>query len=352
MTQFARLRPLASWAVHASPMRAVLGPLNARLRGGRGQKFDETVYLAAHPDVAAAVAAGLFKSGLEHYRRHGMREGRMVPLQSREAKALSAIDRNGLGLEIGPSHNPIAPKRAGYNVHILDHLDADGLRRKYAGHPIDLDKIEDVDFIWTGQRLPDLIGRTGVYDWIIASHVIEHVPDLVSFLQQCEALLKPDGKLSLVVPDKRYCFDYFNPVSLTGAFLDAYHEKRTRPSPGQVFDYFANASRSDEQITWAENSRGKMSLTHEFDQAAGFWRQSQSSAEYLDVHCWRFTPESFRLVLADLKRLGLIGMSAIREFGTQGCEFYLTLGKDRGDGAPALPDRLKTLLSLGEARRR
>jgi hypothetical protein len=37
---------------------------------------------------------------------------------SREDKALCALDRKGFGLEIGPSHNPIAPKKLGFNVHM------------------------------------------------------------------------------------------------------------------------------------------------------------------------------------------------------------------------------------------
>ena len=39
-------------------------------------QFDERWYLDANPDVRAAVEKGLFASGLEHYRSHGMREGR------------------------------------------------------------------------------------------------------------------------------------------------------------------------------------------------------------------------------------------------------------------------------------
>lgn len=38
--------------------------------------FDEQAYLQCHPDVAAAVAAGELKSGEDHYRRFGLREGR------------------------------------------------------------------------------------------------------------------------------------------------------------------------------------------------------------------------------------------------------------------------------------
>lgn len=38
--------------------------------------FDEAYYLAAHRDVAAAVAAGQVASGAEHFRLYGRREGR------------------------------------------------------------------------------------------------------------------------------------------------------------------------------------------------------------------------------------------------------------------------------------
>ena len=65
-----------------------------------------------------------------------------------------------------------------------------------------------------------MIGKTGCYDWIIASHVIEHVPNFISYLQQCEAMLKPDGILSFIIPDKRYCFDYFSSSSSTGDVLE------------------------------------------------------------------------------------------------------------------------------------
>ncbi|EYC50346.1 methyltransferase [Hylemonella gracilis str. Niagara R] len=39
-------------------------------------EFDEQAYLAANPDVKAAVVAGYMRSGEEHYRLHGKNEGR------------------------------------------------------------------------------------------------------------------------------------------------------------------------------------------------------------------------------------------------------------------------------------
>jgi SAM-dependent methyltransferase len=292
--------------------------------------FNEQDYLAANPDVASAVGTGLFRNGREHFEAFGRKEGRALNLfgkMSREDKALYAVNRKGLGLEIGPSHNPIAPKKRGFNVHILDHATAADLRSKYDGHGVNLDNIEEVDFVWTGQPLTALIGQTRCYDWIIASHVIEHVPDLISFLQQCEALLKADGVLSLVIPDKRYCFDHFSPPTSAGHLLDAWSEKRTRPSHGQVFDHFANASVRDGSIVWSPGGGGANALVHTLGEAREIWTLSRSASEYVDVHCWRFTPASFRLVLSDLQALGLTGLGIRAGFDTMGCEFYVSLAK-------------------------
>ena len=309
--------------------------------------FHETEYLVANPDVAAAVKGGAFRSGLEHYKMYGEREGRMLRQlfgkTSREEKVFHLLDKKGLGLEIGPSHSPVASKKKGFNVQILDLASATELRNKYQGQGVNLDNIEEVDFVWHGESFQELIGRTNCYDWIIASHVIEHVPDVISYLQQCEALLKPDGVLSLVIPDKRYCFDYFSSSSTTGDLLDAYIEKRLKPTHGQIFDHAANASKRNGNIAWASDRQGGADeLLHTFHQAEALWTRSVSTTDYIDVHCWRFTPSSFRLLIADLLNLGLINMEIKVEFGTTGCEFYVSLGK-KGNASAMKIDRFAAL---------
>ncbi len=62
---------------------------------------------------------------------------------------------------------------------------------------VNLENIEEVDFVWLGELLHELVGCQQSYDWIIASHVIEHSPDLIIFLVECESLLKPDGVLAV-----------------------------------------------------------------------------------------------------------------------------------------------------------
>jgi len=270
-------------------------------------------------------------------------------LASREEKVLHYLDRSGLGLEIGPSHNPIAPKRLGFNVHILDHLSAAGLREKYADHAlfgVRIENIEEVDFVWNGEDLRDLIGRTGCYDWIISSHVIEHVPDVVSHLQQCETLIKRNGFISLVIPDMRYCFDSLGSVSTTGDFLDAYYLKRTRPSLGMIFDHFASACQLNQKIAWdSKEPTNNYQLMHDFTSVKELCEHVQTKQEYIDTHCWRFTPKSFELIIGDLQRLGLLNVSIVGSFETSGCEFYVTLGFSEEQ---KLEDRLTLLKKVKE----
>ena len=317
-------------------------------------EFDESNYLLANPDVACAVRSGQVLSGKEHFERFGRSEAR--PLQtvkesSRTDKVFCLIDKGGRGIEIGPSHNPVAPKSLGYNVSIIDYLTADELREKYKIHCVDLNKIEEVDYVWKGEALPDLVGETHGFDWIISSHVIEHIPDLISHLQQCEKLLKPRGHLSLVVPDKRYCFDFFNELTTTGDLLDAYAEKRYKPSSGQIFDYFANAANRGDSIAWADDHLGGANrLVHTFDQAKTEWFRSVEESDYIDAHCWRFTLPSFTLIISDLFRLDLINFGIKACFDTTGCEFYVTLGLQPRPcpAPPGAADRLSALLKIKE----
>jgi predicted SAM-dependent methyltransferase len=254
-------------------------------------------------------------------------------------KILHLVDRQGVGLEIGPSHNPVAPKKAGFDVEILDHASAAELREKFRGHGVNIENIEEVDYVWRGEPLDQLIGKTGAYDYIIASHVIEHTPDLVSFLVQCEKLLTPAGVLSLAIPDKRYCFDYFRWPSSTGDVLQANLERRIRHAPGVVFDHVSSAAKLGGAIAWAKESAGDLTFLHSVDEAIAAWHQSKDSDVYIDVHHWRFTPSSFRLILSDLAALGLTGLVEKCEFATTGCEFYVTLGK--GKSGRAKCDRMQ-----------
>ncbi len=111
---------------------------------------------------------------------------------------------------------------------------------KYQDHGVNINNIEEVDFVWQKESYADLTGKTKFYDWIIASHVIEHTPCLISFLNNCDAILKDDGVISLAIPDKRYCFDHFRPITGISKIIDSYFQKSNTHTPGTVAEYYLN----------------------------------------------------------------------------------------------------------------
>lgn len=262
---------------------------------------------------------------------------------TKEEKVLSNIDKKKIGLEIGPSHAPLAPKKAGFNVHVIDHLNKEQLIAQYTAHGLNTDSIEEVDFIWKGQSYAELTGKTNYYNWAIASHLIEHTPDLITFLKQCEEVLKEDGILSLVVPDIRYHFDYFRPITGLSKVIDAYLNKNIIQTPGTVAEFLLSYSTRAGQVAWMEGFKGEFALMYDLPTTYTQMQKVIQNKEYLDMHTWSFTPTSFRLLIQDLNDLGFISFKEISFFPTTGCEFYITLGK-KGNGF--MHNRLDTLKTI------
>jgi predicted SAM-dependent methyltransferase len=237
---------------------------------------------------------------------------------------LGQIDRYGVGLEIGPSYNPVAAKKAGFNVQIIDHLDSEQLREKYSD--IDNSAIEDVDFIYNGESFLELTNRPQNYDWIIASHVVEHSTDLIHFINDCQTVLKGSGVVCLAVPDFRFCFDYFRPLTSLGSVIDAYLDKRRIHTIGTAVESSLNCVDVDGKITWSKMPRRGFHFRHGYDDAVSLIKELKGDVDYRDFHNWCFTPFSFRLLLHDLYHLGFISMREVAFIPTNGLEFFLTLG--------------------------
>ena len=242
---------------------------------------------------------------------------------TRQEIILAHIKRDGLGLEISAGCSPIAPKKQGFRVHVLDHCDKDALSEKYRPHGIAVENIEEVDFVWDGRPYGELIGRRHLYDWIIPSHVLEHTTDLIGFLKDCDSLLKEDGVLSLAVPDKRYSFDYFCPITGIGRVIDAAQNPPKVHPAGTAAEYFLTTASRDGRIAWDARDKSEFKLVHS---SLGI-RDVSERETYLDVHEWCFTPTSFRLMARDLFELGFIQLKKLAFYSTTGSEFYITLAR-------------------------
>lgn len=135
----------------------------------------------------------------------------------------------GRGIEIGALWRRFPlPSRA--HAWYVDHLDATDLEEHY---PELRGQILAPDLIAEATRLPV---PPGSLDFVIASHVIEHLPFPLQALRAWYEALAPGGVLLLRVPDKRYTFDKTRTRTPLARLVDEYND----PSLFRARDHFAD----------------------------------------------------------------------------------------------------------------
>jgi predicted SAM-dependent methyltransferase len=243
-------------------------------------------------------------------------------------RALAGLDLSLLhGVEVGPLDRPLVT-RAMSDVYYVDHASNDDLKRKFTGDPhVDTENIPRIDYVWKDKTLVEMIGDKAPLDYIVASHVIEHVPDLVGWLEEMLAALSVGGKLILVVPDKRFTFDIFRRVSAFEEVESAHREMRRRPGLRCIMDHFSNVVSAN---TWALWDNYAVSRDFKFSHGPEFLTLAHKHYHeglYVDVHCWVFTPWSFVELLGQIAKHSKIGFDLSYFLTTQShdLEFYVQL---------------------------
>ena len=213
---------------------------------------------------------------------------------SRKEKILFGLNLSNLmGVEIGPLDKPIV-LRSESNILYADHADVEALRKKYSSDKsVNIDLIPDIDIVLSEKMLVDYIDR-GSVDYIVASHVIEHAPDFVRFLKDAYDVLRIGGKLCLAIPDYRFTFDVFRRPTFLEDVVIAYDSRAIRPSLDQMLDHAKNVVELDLELAWDDYHRALQTtrLKHPRSNIPRLV-EKYKSGEYLDAHCWIFSPWSF-----------------------------------------------------------
>jgi predicted SAM-dependent methyltransferase len=250
-----------------------------------------------------------------------------MSMLTRPEKLLQCIDpAHQVGIEIGPLDKPIVTREMG-KIHYIDHDTTEALRAKYAEFSnVETSKIVDVDHIWGKESLVELLRDEEQFDYAIASHVIEHVPNFIGWLSEVRAILKTGGILSLAIPDKRQCFDYHRNPTRLAEVVEAYLRHSKQPTPRQIFDHYSSAVSNQGHIAWNEQVDGtQLALCHSAAEAWEIAKTNFSKGDYCDVHCWVFTPASFFHLLSELAKLDLLKFEVAQFYRTEGCEFLVSL---------------------------
>ncbi|MGL0785183.1 methyltransferase domain-containing protein [Xanthomonas translucens] len=268
----------------------------------------------------------------------------------RTAWLRQGITENHLGLEIGPLNHPIVGK-PGAQIRYADHLGREALIQKYAAHSgVDPAGIPEIDYIIGPDGLLAAVGDDR-FRYLIASHVIEHVPNPIKWLTDIHTLLEDGGWLALAIPDRGRCFDALRRETTAGEWVEAALLEHSRPSPGRIFDALANEVKLDDQISWNHQpALEELKLSRKPDHALSIARHVLASGEYFDVHCWAFTPESFCNLMRTVVAAGMLELHLLELRGTAENEFLVRLSRadhmdrtSRMASYPAAGERYRSL---------
>ncbi len=250
----------------------------------------------------------------------------------------------GRGLEIGGLVRPIVTRDMGL-IHYADHASTEELREKYAADPgIDVDEIVPVDFVWGSSTLAECSGDAAPFDYVIASHVIEHVPDIVGWLREVAEVLRPGGRLCLVVPDRRLTFDVRRRPSDVAEMVEAYLLRLRRPSLRAIFDHFSRHVEVDTGALWRGDPAYADDASIDLVRGWEYATHAAETGEYMDTHCWVFAASEFVDLLSDLMRMNLIDFKFVGFTPPPVGDFEFFVALEHLDGA--LSPSEKTSLGL------
>jgi SAM-dependent methyltransferase len=205
----------------------------------------------------------------------------------------------GTGIEIGALHNPmpVNPDRA--SVRYVDRVPLEEQRRHYpelAGYPL-----VQPDIVAEADQLPMVKDES--QDFVIANHLLEHLPDPIGALKEWYRILRPAGILFLALPDKRLTFDKDRPRT-TLAHLVADHQDRGRAS---------RAGHCEEYSRLVHKKTG--------DDLA--WDVADLLARNYSIHFHVWIPEDIAEVLVYLREVIGVRWTVLEDLNTTGSDEFI-----------------------------
>ena len=302
------------------------------------KNFDLSIYKKENIDLSH-----LSDEELEiHYKNLGKFEGRICSKIKTRQDFIRLIDQQLDILEIGPLCFP-SMDVSKPNIKTIDFFSQEELIENYKNDSnVDKNKICKVDYVVKSGKYLDVIKQK--FNFVFSSHNIEHVPCLITFLNNLSDVLKPNGFVFLCIPDYRYCFDRYRNESNIFEILNAYYQKSTIPNMIKVCESNFLTTHNDSVQLWNDqhgsanniyldmkkksdfNQNKKEEIINRFDDILNLIKDVQNG-KYIDSHCWQFTSQSFENIIDILYIKKYIRLKPYRIYHTlnNSCEFYTIL---------------------------
>lgn len=177
----------------------------------------------------------------------------------------------GTGVEVGPGHAPF-PVAAGVSVRYVDRLISVEHHELFPELPpgssfVEPDILADVN--------TDRLGAidSASQDFVVASHVVEHLADPLGFLDDAHRVLQVGGVLLLLLPDRRHTFDRGREPSPLACLVSDYEAAAMVPDDEHLLEFLLGADQGPDFVLPDD--------PEERDRLFA-WHRDRS----IHVHCW------------------------------------------------------------------
>jgi SAM-dependent methyltransferase len=257
-------------------------------------------------------------------------------LPDRVSRVHNSLDLGSKILEISPNWAPLVLSEdllPGGQIQYCDRMPTSWLKDRETDNPARLKfdlEVMHSDFDWTpGLKLDECTNLK--FDYVISSHVVEHVPDFLGHMIEISSVLKEDGRYVFVIPNGRGTGEFFRRLSEESDVVEHYFMGGSRTSPGQNWDYLQNAVKWDGTPMFG---RQKSDFVRHHTDAEAIQDAARCFKEYVDVHSWVFNRHSFLRIIAKFNQLNLFPFavfdfqeSSVRTPDGEPFEFIVTLRK-------------------------
>ena len=234
----------------------------------------------------------------------------------------------GSGIEVGPGHVPLVESNRWLEVRYLDRWDPG--RNAELFPELEGETFPKPDLVVDLNR--EAMGPVGSEseDFIVSSHVLEHLANPLRAIDDFHRVLRPGGTLLILLPDRRRTFDEDRlPTALEHVVAD-FEAGAVEVDDEHIVD-FVTRTRTDPAGLAAFHAR----LTDPEQWASTLERHRERS---IHVHCW--TIEEFVPVIEySIETLGnqwlLVDGLTTEEQGADSVEFGLVLRRSASDLPPA-----------------
>ncbi|MGA8523901.1 MAG: class I SAM-dependent methyltransferase [Candidatus Dormiibacterota bacterium] len=228
---------------------------------------------------------------------------------------------SGSGVELGPGHHPMPIPYPGASVRYVDRWQPDENLALFTNLEVgasfpkpDIVANLDVD------RLSALADES--QDFVIASHLLEHLADPLTQIAEIHRVLKPGGVVLVFLPDRRHTFDRKRAPTPLAHLIADHHDRVTVVSDEHVEDFLRMTDGWDPSWT-PEQEREQFELHRQ---------------RSIHVHCWsedEFLPVIDHTIAEMGMRWELLDAMFVEDV-PDGFEFGFVLRRSSGSADPVV----------------